>query len=232
MADLQTRLCSLGFDTGRVDGIYGDNTATAVAEFQRNLKLAVDGIAGRNTLEELTRITTQKENPWLVTTVREQANRYQSSVSLEGFCIGIISTNTLSAVSSAMATYLGDAGAIVIPVAGHAESEQASEANQSNIDLLLALHSSEQTRVAHYRSYSYESVAGRELSALVATAISTVDGIHAVAEGMYLSLLRETSMVAIVVELVALDLGLELAEAIASAITSAMIAWAAGSSRS
>ena len=108
MADLQTRLCSLGFDTGRVDGIYGDNTATAVAEFQRNLKLAVDGIAGRNTLEELTRITTQKENPWLVTTVREQANRYQSSVSLEGFRIGIISTNTLSAVSSAMATYLGE----------------------------------------------------------------------------------------------------------------------------
>ena len=36
-----------GFDTGRVDGIFGDATARALGEFQRNAGLPVDGIVGR-----------------------------------------------------------------------------------------------------------------------------------------------------------------------------------------
>ena len=90
VADLQTRLCSLGFDTGRVDGIYGDNTTHAVAEFQRNLKLPVDGIAGRITIEELARMSSHRDNPALVTTVREQANRRNTKASLPGTRIGLI----------------------------------------------------------------------------------------------------------------------------------------------
>ena len=46
VADLQLRLSTLGFDTGRVDGIFGDATSRALAEFQRNAGLPVDGIAG------------------------------------------------------------------------------------------------------------------------------------------------------------------------------------------
>ena len=47
VADLQQRLCTLGFDTGRVDGIFGDATVRALGEFQRNAGLPVDGIVGR-----------------------------------------------------------------------------------------------------------------------------------------------------------------------------------------
>ncbi len=36
VAELQQRLCTLGFDTGRVDGIFGDATGRALGEFQRN----------------------------------------------------------------------------------------------------------------------------------------------------------------------------------------------------
>ena len=39
VADLQQRLSTLGFDTGRVDGIFGDRTSRALAEFQRNAGL-------------------------------------------------------------------------------------------------------------------------------------------------------------------------------------------------
>ena len=41
VAELQRRLSALGFDTGRVDGIFGDLTSRALAEFQRNLGLPV-----------------------------------------------------------------------------------------------------------------------------------------------------------------------------------------------
>ena len=47
VAELQQRLCSLGFDTGRVDGIFGDATGGALADFQRNAGLPIDAIVGR-----------------------------------------------------------------------------------------------------------------------------------------------------------------------------------------
>ena len=46
---LQRLLKDLGYYTGAVDGIFGNNTRTAVQNFQRRNGLGVDGIAGRNT---------------------------------------------------------------------------------------------------------------------------------------------------------------------------------------
>ena len=46
VAELQQRLSAFGFDTGRVDGIFGDMTSAALGEFQRNAGVPVDGIAG------------------------------------------------------------------------------------------------------------------------------------------------------------------------------------------
>ena len=50
---LQQRLLDLGYLKGKVDGIFGKQTLEAVRNFQRNNKLTVDGIAGRNTLNKL-----------------------------------------------------------------------------------------------------------------------------------------------------------------------------------
>lgn len=54
--DLQNRLNRLGFDAGSEDGIFGPLAAAAVEEFQRNVGLAVDGIAGPQTVEALRRL--------------------------------------------------------------------------------------------------------------------------------------------------------------------------------
>src|SRR5580658_8593379 len=70
VAEVQRRLGALGFDTGRVDGIFGDLTAGAVAEFQRNAGLPVDGTAGRGTLGELLRMEAHGEATELISTVR------------------------------------------------------------------------------------------------------------------------------------------------------------------
>ena len=46
VAALQQRLLDLGFDCGRVDGIFGRQTGQAVREFQRNVGITVDGTCG------------------------------------------------------------------------------------------------------------------------------------------------------------------------------------------
>ena len=43
---VQTKLKSLGYYTGKVDGIYGTGTQSAVKKFQKNCGITVDGIAG------------------------------------------------------------------------------------------------------------------------------------------------------------------------------------------
>lgn len=50
---MQQKLKNWGYYTGKVDGIYGPQTRKAVEYFQRKNKLAVDGIAGKNTLAAL-----------------------------------------------------------------------------------------------------------------------------------------------------------------------------------
>lgn len=54
--ELQNRLNRLGFDAGSEDGIFGPLASAAVEEFQRNVGLAVDGIAGPLTVEALRRL--------------------------------------------------------------------------------------------------------------------------------------------------------------------------------
>ena len=56
VAELQRRLSALGFDPGRVDGIFGDQTTDALVDFQRNAGLSPDGICGPQTLAELIRL--------------------------------------------------------------------------------------------------------------------------------------------------------------------------------
>ena len=50
---LQTRLKTLGYYSGAVDGQYGSSTAQAVIKFQRANGLAADGVAGEKTLDKL-----------------------------------------------------------------------------------------------------------------------------------------------------------------------------------
>lgn len=52
--EMQKRLKELGY-LNYVDGIFGDNTLTAVKRFQRAAGLTADGIAGEKTLRALNR---------------------------------------------------------------------------------------------------------------------------------------------------------------------------------
>lgn len=53
VSDLQQNLTKLGYDTKGTDGIFGDNTKSAVIAFQRDHGLSQDGIVGKNTQDAI-----------------------------------------------------------------------------------------------------------------------------------------------------------------------------------
>jgi N-acetylmuramoyl-L-alanine amidase len=57
VAALQQRLLDMGFDCGRVDGLFGVETDVALRDFQRNTGLVADGTCGPATFKALTRLS-------------------------------------------------------------------------------------------------------------------------------------------------------------------------------
>lgn len=51
--NIQKRLSSWGYYSGKIDGIYGSSTEKAVKDFQKKHSLTPDGVAGAATLEKL-----------------------------------------------------------------------------------------------------------------------------------------------------------------------------------
>jgi len=54
--ELQSKLESLGYDAGPIDGIFGPLTEKAVRKFQKDNDLVVDGIVGQETFAALERL--------------------------------------------------------------------------------------------------------------------------------------------------------------------------------
>jgi len=63
VAELQRSLNALGFDCGKVDGIFGSATLQALLDFQQNRRMAEDGIAGREVALELRRMRRATAKP-------------------------------------------------------------------------------------------------------------------------------------------------------------------------
>lgn len=56
VAALQRRLTDLGFDAGRVDGVFGPNTDHALRDFQRQIGVRTDGVCGPETMRAFGRL--------------------------------------------------------------------------------------------------------------------------------------------------------------------------------
>jgi N-acetylmuramoyl-L-alanine amidase len=57
VAQLQQRLLDMGFDCGRIDGIFGPDTAHALRDFQRSVGITADGTCGPQTFRALDRFS-------------------------------------------------------------------------------------------------------------------------------------------------------------------------------
>jgi len=230
VADLQRRLSALGFDTGRVDGIFGEQTAQALAEFQRNTGLAADAIVGASTLRELRRVTAHHADAELVSVVRDRERMRRAPRTLLGRRIALGEEGGLEALLAALGRRLRAEGAVVVPISHPEGSEQADQANTAGVEVYLGLRldpERAEINVSYYSGYRYESAGGRYLAELVRDTAAAALGVEGKVSGMALTVLRETRMPAIVCEIGPASLVVSRSIALADALARAVVQWVA-----
>ena len=231
VADLQRRLSALGFDTGRVDGIFGSLTSTALADFQRNVALPVDGILGGSTLVELLRVTSRHADHELVSRVRDHERLRRAPRTLLGRRIAVGEEGGLDVVIAAIRRYLAATGAHVVPILHPDGSVQAAAANAASVDVYLGLRLDSDhvgCTTAYYSGFSYESPGGRRLAELVhELAVAALGVPPGGVRGMALDVLRETRMPAVICEIGPPAVVVRNVPALAVALVDALVSWAA-----
>lgn len=228
VAALQRRLGALGFDAGRVDGIFGVRTAGALADFQRNAGLTTDGICGPATLDTLSRLGAKAAAGQSVAQLREREARRSSPRTLSGRRIVVAhGGGGVSALVDAVARVLVHAGAHALPVDDPDQSSQATQANAFAADLYLGLTVADDGCAAeYYGTEGFTSTGGRHLATLLCRELPSVLG-HAGCDvrAMSLPVLRETRMPAVVCEVGPPARVVERTAEIARAVTRAIGAW-------
>jgi N-acetylmuramoyl-L-alanine amidase len=205
VAEVQRRLSGLGFDPGGVDGVFGDSTHVALAEFQRNVDLLTDGICGPLTLAELTRVEPVRGGSDLVSPLREQLKVAASPALLSCKQIAVGEEGGFATGAAAVHRGLILAGARSLELHDPDPLAQAVAANTAKVDCYVGLRlepGHESVATYYYRGFRYESTASRQLAELLVDSAATRLGLaSAGAHGMADVILRRTAMPAVVLEL-------------------------------
>ncbi len=228
VAELQQRLSALGFDAGRVDGIFGDLTSAALGEFQRNAGLPVDGIAGAATVAELLRFGSRHDGSELVSAVRDRERLRQAPRTLAGRRVSIGEEGGLGATIGAVRRLLVSQGALVTTHHHPEGSIQASEANAAGAEVFVGIRvgADQGCSTSYYAGYRYSSPGGRRLAELLHVALATTLGLpDGGTNGMSLPVLRETRMPAVICEIGPASVLVERAPALARAMVDSLSEW-------
>ncbi len=159
--ELQRRLNRLGFDCGFDDGVYGEQTTSAVREFQLNTGTLVDGIAGPQTFGLLARLHRRhQESPVFLAHERDQL-RHPPRRSLAGARMMIDPAHSAQdpgltapcgtpeheitwSIATLVEGRLAALGAHVVlsrgPRSSPTPSERARHANDEGVEVILSVH--------------------------------------------------------------------------------------------
>ncbi len=200
VAELQSRLDALGFDAGRVDGIFGPDTARAVEEFQRNAGLVVDGMCGPDTVDALIRLGSR----WTgtapgVASVREREELLAASRTRSTRVVLAPSAELLP-LARAVGHALHAAGSPALLVLEHAPGRQAAAANALDAQLFVGLTTEAGPGgVAFYATATFTSTGGHRFADLVYRGLHAHVALGPGPVGQRLPVLRETRMPAVVI---------------------------------
>jgi len=197
VAQLQESLAQLGFDPVRVDGIFGPQTESALADFQRNVGLSSDGTLTLATLTQLQQLSGLSSGRRLVSDARSanglDAQAYTQTLIVHG----------TDAVATAL---LGPVplGAMVIHESDPSDAAAVATANQYRASLVLSTRPRRDAvgfRIYYWQSDRSYSVTGQRLAQSLATSLDEIDGVQPViVTGLSLPLLRETMMTTLILE--------------------------------
>jgi N-acetylmuramoyl-L-alanine amidase len=214
--ELQRKLNALGFDAGREDGVFGQKTARAMRDFQRNVGEEDDGIVGLHTLETLRRMRPLEHGPSRAL-VREEEELRQMRRSIGSQVIAIDPGDAGgpgSACTYAVAEMLRDqlaaSGAKPSLLRARHESlgptERARVANEMgavmciSIELATGLPEASGPTVSYFGSEQTHSPAGMLLAQLILEEVEGALGTRGRLQRLTISMLRETRMPAVQVE--------------------------------
>ena len=196
VADLQVHLAQLGFNPGRIDGIFGATTANALRDFQRHRGLDESETLTRATLAELRRMVRRDADGHLVTDALDLAT---AAARVAGPVVICGSGPLVPRVARECAAFgetrnLGDLSC----------QEVASRANALGASLVLSFELKPDLDVIHihyWASYQSHSRRGERLASAVASRVShTADLARVEVTGMAIPILRETAMTTLHVE--------------------------------
>lgn len=226
VAELQRILGQLGFDAGRVDGIFGPATARALADFQENVGLPADGVCGYDTFDALRRVGTRVADRPSVAEVREVEALRTLTPRLSRTRVALGCFAGLDRLTRTLGRQLRSAGASVAELDQLEGSAQAASANRFGADLYLGITAAaERCSVAYYQVPGFESVGGRRLAGLVCDRLISLGFVAGEPLGMRLPVLRETRMPAVMIELGPVEHVARQAVAVAEALALALRAW-------
>jgi N-acetylmuramoyl-L-alanine amidase len=207
VAEAQSRLSALGFDAGKIDGVFGPDTERAVLEFQHNRVLAEDGKIGPAVVTEI-QLVTRGEMKKGREAIREREWLYRlpptvagARVYLDPGCRSELETRTAWEAASAAALHLQELGGL--PIMSRSveirlpERVRARRANRLGADLIVAfqLDTANRNSVFYFASEHSQSEVGEKLASSVARRIGGQ------VEGRASALLKETRAPAVVVSM-------------------------------
>jgi N-acetylmuramoyl-L-alanine amidase len=190
VAEVQVRLAQLGFNTGRIDGIFGSVTAVALAEFQRNCALEPSGTVTKETFQALQRVRATNSTRSLVMDARDAAGFTSADIGSVFLCGDGLLVH-------ALAERFADSSLVHV-LTDTTQEEAAQAANTQDAALVLSFQTLEHVEGIHlhywasYRSHSHrgELVA----SELASDLVRLPDVPRVEVTGMALPILRETRM--------------------------------------
>ena len=228
VAALQSALARLGFDSGRVDGIFGPKTAQALHEFQSNCGMANDGVCGPDTVRTVRALLEKSGNGPGVSVIRERERLHHRPGSITRSRVVVGHFGGLSILSRDVTRHLRGLGAAVISLDEPDAFAQANAANRFEADLYVGFETAAEqagTTVHYYRVPAFESAGGRSLAELIAAGMCAAAVEPVTVSGMRLPVLRETRMPAVLVVIGAVRETMDRSPELATVVGDAVQRW-------
>lgn len=195
VADLQLRLGALGFDAGKVDGIFGSMTELAIEGFQQQIGLVADRVVGPDTVAALGRLQ-PRGGTNTVAGVRERVALASRADAGEPLTISLVHRGDGDPLVGPLALDLVAAGRPVHVLIDDDWSRLAegSNAYDSGVCLALTLDEESACDLTHFEVTGFTSFGGRRLAHLIAEELPPVPSGWSAAEirGSRSPILRET----------------------------------------
>lgn len=228
VAELQTVLNRIGFDCGRVDGIFGNSTAAALTDFQRNVGLDANGICSPETVATLVRMASQTGTGPGIALVREREELSDSTPARTARVV-FGAFDTASDLLRATQHRAHEAFPFSTTVEGDVLA-QSGAANLYNADVYVGFESSQDDMctVYFYEVPSFHSVGGKALAdRIVATINERIPELPARTAGVRHPMLRETRMPAVLCSFGPASIVRLKTVALANAVVSSLADWLA-----